>query len=273
MRVVVDAAEAASRRRGCRPGSSRARRAPGAPGSCGGPRRPRGDASHMRGEAGADVGRGGAARSCPAGARGPRGTVRRRRRREVRTAVAQVLRNVERGHLSERDDPLLVALAAHSQSLLLEVDVGRDRGRPPRRCAARTSRRARPVHGCEGRAGPLTRASRAAPRPPPAWGRREGAAADAARARLRERDRGRTRSGAATARPPAAARSSPERAAACGGRARPCIPRARVCRPGRARGPTPAARRRSDAGRPGRPSSSSRRGRERRGTGRSRSVP
>ena len=103
----------------------------------------------------------------------------------------------------------------------------RDRGRPPRGCAARPSRRARAARGCGARAARRPRTGRA-PRPPrrtsahPAGGARAWA-----RAARPGRVPDRARTGAGRAPRPACARSSPARACSdpvldVPRRARPC---------------------------------------------------
>ena len=100
---------------------------------------------------------------------------------ELRPRLAEVARDEVRGLLAERDDAVLRALAlADVDELLLEVDVAEVERRPPRRCAARPSRRARRARGFATASGPspLERVDDRR-RPRAASARRAGAAAGA----------------------------------------------------------------------------------------------
>ena len=97
----------------------------------------------------------------------------------------------------------------------------RDRGRPPRRCAARPSRRARRAPGSAARAGRRPRARRASGRSRRLAAGPAGGADRLGRAQRRERARARAPRAGTSARPRAGARCSRARGARVRGRARP----------------------------------------------------
>ena len=131
---------------------------------------------------------------------------------ELRSRLVEVEPQPVRRLLAERDDSLLVALAPDVDRFLLEIDVRRGRGRPPRGCAAPRSRRARAAPGSEAPAARRPSPARARRRPPRTSARREAGARAEGRAGRRGRVPRRACSAAGRAPLRACARSSRERA-------------------------------------------------------------